>query len=281
MYGATMSFGTDPEFFITRNGQYFSAIHLLPPQSQGKSFYFDNVLAELNVAPAHGKEAAVANIRQALATVADFIKPYQLEIKAFQRYPVQQLQHPLALIANCLSEYCVYDCIEVDNKEVAKIIATTTMRSAGGHIHLGDDILTYSDNVFQAVRLLDLFLSPLSLLDQDGSAANRKKLYGKAGRHRRPPYGVEYRVLSNFWLSSPGLVELTYDLCELVVKLVQDDVKMDYDKEKVRESVNCHDLFAIKGFLPFIDQYFPITNRLAALTTRQSFYSEWGLSAHT
>ena len=53
------------------------------------------------------------------------------------------------------------------------------------------------------------------LLD-DG--AKRRELYGKAGAYRVKPYGVEYRVLSNFWLKSPALMQWVYDNTILAFK---------------------------------------------------------------
>jgi hypothetical protein len=47
--------------------------------------------------------------------------------------------------------------------------------------------------------------------------------YGLAGEYRKPMYGegfgVEYRVLSNFWLASPGLMQLTWDIGRMCVRL--------------------------------------------------------------
>ncbi len=44
----------------------------------------------------------------------------------------------------------------------------------------------------------DLFLGlPSAGADKQGK---RRELYGKAGRYRPTSYGIEYRVLSNYWL---------------------------------------------------------------------------------
>lgn len=80
------------------------------------------------------------------------------------------------------------------------------LRTASGHIHVGwtDDadttdiqhIMTCRDFVKQ----LDWYLGGWSLTKDKDS--NRRRLYGNAGACRFKPYGVEYRVLSNFWISS-------------------------------------------------------------------------------
>ena len=50
------------------------------------------------------------------------------------------------------------------------------------------------------MKQLDWYLGAWSLkMDPDPT---RRLLYGKAGACRYKPYGVEYRVLSNFWLTT-------------------------------------------------------------------------------
>jgi hypothetical protein len=40
----------------------------------------------------------------------------------------------------------------------------------------------------------------------------RRVFYGRAGEYRLPTYGIEYRVLSNFWLCAPPIAHLVLDL---------------------------------------------------------------------
>lgn len=85
-------------------------------------------------------------------------------------------------------------------------------RSAAGHIHfgIGKNVIPKPD---EAVRTLDLVLGvPCVLLDRDPHAAERRKLYGKAGEYRLPVHGLEYRTLSNFWLRSYQLYSLVMGL---------------------------------------------------------------------
>ena len=58
------------------------------------------------------------------------------------------------------------------------------------------------------MKHLDLFLGLRSLeWDKDKT---RRQLYGNPGAMRLKPYGVEYRVLSNMWLSKEALVRFVY-----------------------------------------------------------------------
>lgn len=82
-----------------------------------------------------------------------------------------------------------------------------TLRTASGHLHIGwtesaelDDI-QHITNCRDLVKQLDWHLGGWSLrLDPDPV---RRVLYGNAGACRYKHYGVEYRVLSNFWVLQP------------------------------------------------------------------------------
>jgi hypothetical protein len=104
----------------------------------------------------------------------------------------------------------------------------SSLRAAGGHLHIAfdeceQDPMGSPETRFKLVRALDLVLGvPSILMEPEG--ALRKQLYGKAGACRLKckrgalshngaldPYdGVEYRVLSNFWLKSDKLMSWAY-----------------------------------------------------------------------
>jgi hypothetical protein len=82
------------------------------------------------------------------------------------------------------------------------------LRCTGGHIHAGwlpkgEEGYDVHDtqhmmNCFDLTKQFDWFLGTWSLKhDKD---VERRRLYGKAGSCRIKPYGVEYRVLSSFWV---------------------------------------------------------------------------------
>jgi hypothetical protein len=57
-------------------------------------------------------------------------------------------------------------------------------------------------------KWMDLLLAvPSVLLDND---KQRRKVYGKAGAFRKKEYGLEYRTLSNFWISSEERMRWAY-----------------------------------------------------------------------
>ena len=107
------TFGTDPEFMISRWEDLQSSISLLPKKEQalvrnGSSFYYDNVLAEIAVKPGKTKEEVCNNIKQALQNLAKLVKPSRFVIQASAKYPAKQLIDKDAKIAGCNPEWNVY-----------------------------------------------------------------------------------------------------------------------------------------------------------------------------
>jgi hypothetical protein len=226
------TFGLDPEFMLVKDGKYISAIGVIPGTKEkryeidGDSFYYDNVLAEMTVKPSRNKNEAIKNIGTALRKFAKLAAPHRLVAQASQKYPKDQLTHDDAIAIGCSRECCVYALREIDPPEDK--MKGSPLRSAGGHIHIGMPFAQNSLGCFATIRMLDLFLGiPAVLLDNDPSSPARKELYGQAGRFRKPAHGAEYRSLGNFWLSSPKLTGLVYDICDFAVDFLHAG---NYDK---------------------------------------------------
>jgi hypothetical protein len=83
------------------------------------------------------------------------------------------------------------------------------LRCAGGHVHFGwteDEDPTdvqHMLNAFDLTKQLDWFLGAWSTKHDPDTT--RRLMYGNAGACRIKPYGVEYRVLSNFWVLDKAL----------------------------------------------------------------------------
>lgn len=100
------------------------------------------------------------------------------------------------------------------------------LRTASGHIHIGwgkdyslDDAL-HQRNCFDFVKQLDWYLGGWSL--KHDSDPLRRALYGKAGACRLKTYGVEYRVLSNFWITSEGKRRAVWNRMQLAIKAMEE-----------------------------------------------------------
>jgi len=227
------TFGSDPEFMLVdEEGRIRSAIGIVkgtrknPLKRNGASFCYDNVLAECRIEPARNKSEALRFTKKALKTYNEIVRPHgiRLATRAAANYPSEQLHPKAAKIAGCESEWCAYRMSEVEQKTVLNWIRTGTLRTTGGHLHIGTELAKDQIQSVMLVRMLDLFLGiPSLFIDHDPSSQKRKKLYGRAGRYRQPRHGIEYRSLSSFWLSSPSLVELVHQICAFVIKFVENN----------------------------------------------------------
>ena len=235
------SFGTDPEMMILRNGEYVSAIDIVPEnkhevrKGEFGQYYHDNVMAECAIPPGKNKEETITNIGKCLQEYAAIIWPYELKIQASQDYPTSELEHPEAKMIGCMPEYDVYSLTTVHPPEEEFI--TNPLRTAGGHIHLGCKLAKDEYQGYFIVRMLDLCLGlPSIYIDHDPTSKTRRKIYGNAGRFRTPDWGVEYRSLGNFWLVSPALVGWVHDVCNFVLDYVNKEKYYDLwsvDKDKL------------------------------------------------
>lgn len=306
------SFGSDPEFMLMKDGEYYSAIAIVQGditsriEIEGHQFYWDNVLAECAIKASFSKEEAVENFYQCFKHYAELVKPYQLVTQASQNYPEKELLDFKCRVAGCFPDTCAYTLKAMMPPK--GIIENTSFRTCGGHVHIGAEILQ-SDKweSIIGVRLFDLFLGiPSLFMDKDPTAAKRRMLYGQAGRFRPKPYGLEYRSLSNFWLASPKLVELIYDLSAFVVKFMDERKFMDIydfdenvyyqDTENMKNAYKCK-LFDDKEVQRVLDEsdknkawqlyvlaskYLPkgLITRIKQRIDRKSImnmYKEWGL----
>jgi len=233
------SFGSDPEFMLVSvEGKYVSAIGKVPgtkedmlPLGNGHFAFHDNVLAEC--CPLYGKDKkeVLTNFRDCFERYANVVHPFKLKPQASHTYPAEECLHPAAQEFGCSPEQNAYDMATVNPPVCEK---GNTFRSGGGHIHLGylkgkEYPLVDFMGRWWLTRLMDLFVGlPSVLMDNDPTSQARRKLYGGAGNMRPKDYGIEYRVLSNFWLDSPRRVSLVHDLCGWLLGFMQKD---DYHQE--------------------------------------------------
>jgi hypothetical protein len=307
-----LSFGSDPELMLTKDGKYFSAIGIVQGNplerisEKGHQFYWDNVMAECAIKPGKDKEEVIYNFRECFSIYSKMVSPYKLTIQASQNYPSQELKTIESRIASCLPDWCAYQVNVCKNEKTAQIIEETRFRTAGGHIHLGGQWKGLQENNYElilTVRLLDLFLGiPSMYMDHDPTSIKRRKIYGMAGRFRPKPYGLEYRSLSNFWLASPKLVELVYDICLFTLKYIEENDNKtcvyQVDKEMYQEGKDLSEAFFCVGysekelrkvldkgkdftsFYKYVTEYFlpkKLVKRIESIKPNYDFYKEWKL----
>lgn len=306
--GFMFTFGSDPEFFLMKNNQLKSAIGILPDKenkitNKNCSYYYDNVLVEMQINPSDSKYQTIHNFNTAIHSIAKELSDYTLTLESANWFPDKELQTKESRIAGCNPEYCAYSLQQVLPPQ--EIIETTGFRTAGGHIHLGNhEIFNDSLQTISLVRMLDLFLGiPSVLLDHDVNQIYRRKIYGHAGSHRLPEHGLEYRCLGNFWLKSPKLVELIYDITKFTINFVsnhehdkfwtihedlidEDDVNLahqchGYDSKMLQNCINSCDRKQAENFMNIVNCQMPnyLIEQIMELQNMDfNFYEEWKIN---
>ncbi len=210
------TFGCDPELFVVNGeGKYVSAAGLIPgtkdfpfPVKHG-AVQVDGMAAEFNIDPVDNFHDFNRNIDAVLGQLLSMLPT----------------GHTLAYVPSVVFSEDVFANAPDDAKELGctpDFNAWTGamnpppndpenpyLRTASGHLHIGwttdadmsdiQHVLTCRDFVKQ----LDWYLGGWSV-NHDSDPA-RRNLYGKAGACRFKDYGVEYRVLSNFWIKDKAM----------------------------------------------------------------------------
>lgn len=205
-----LTIGADPELFLQDDQLNFkSAIGLFggtkeKPKGIGRqcAIQEDNVALEFNIPPASSKTAFIESINYTMDILKTRAKNLHLNLAIVPsaEFSETELVHPKAKEFGCDPDW---NCWTM--RQNPRPSSKTTLRSAGGHVHIGSREFSPWD----LGKASDLFLGVPSLKwDTD---LKRRGMYGKSGAIRPKVYGVEYRTLSNFWLGSDELKGWVFD----------------------------------------------------------------------
>lgn len=275
--------GTDPEFFIKRKSRFISAIpfvgdkntgtksHPIPLRTVENAFVQrDNVAIEFASPPTKDVTTFVESIRKCLDEIINMIpENTTLEATPSARFSKSQLRHQEAKMFGCDPDYNAWTL----SQNISPQCDDPLFRSCGGHVHVGGidengnvlegmEFLTSFEGRINLVRAMDILLGiPATILDCSPAAIERRKLYGRAGCHRQTGYGIEYRTLSNFWLKSPELVMLIYNLTSDAIRLVKStllpEVVNKISPNEIQRIINHGDTAAaMKLFSSYLVQFF-------------------------
>lgn len=219
--------GSDPELalFDSKLNRYVSAIPYFKgtkhaPEIVGEiQLSHDNVNVEFGIVPAAGLSEWLGRTREAIRQIKTRLPEHVTPVcRAYTEYCAEELNHPEAREFACDPDFNAYT---MDINKVPEGSANLPFRSAGGHIHIGEESIASSiPKQIELIKLLDITAGIFSLaLDKDESSRERRKLYGNPGAFRPKPYGVEYRTLGNFWVSSPKLAEFFYSVSRYITEL--------------------------------------------------------------
>lgn len=213
--------GADPELFIRDSkGKLVGAHNFIPGTKKNPSpvqdgaLQVDGMAAEFNITPVATSGQLIHNVNSVLRQLKRFIpETYTLDISPVAHFDkeVMRAAPETALELGCDPDFNAWS----QEMNPPPSLADEFMRTAAGHIHIGwtvDKNVHDPDHFFMCcavVRQLDFFLGVPSLM-LDGNN-ERRKMYGKAGAFRPKPYGVEYRVLSNFWIKDNRYMKWVYE----------------------------------------------------------------------
>lgn len=232
-----LTLGADPEIFIFSGNQLIPAYMFLPPKGEGVKQYWDGFQAEWKYDHdgAHCQNNLVKYTRENLISLDQKAKKFdanaRLSLVTVVRVPQVVLDNadPRHVELGCQPSYNAYRLKGEPVYDPRKL----KYRFAGGHMHFGTWLR--KPDYLKIVKTLDSILGVWAV----GVARHidnpvRRQYYGLAGEYRKPyykgkedifgllegeGYGVEYRSLSNWWLASPAVMQLTWDIGRLCVRL--------------------------------------------------------------
>lgn len=213
MEGITI--GADPEVFVidilTQDVEASQGVvrgskrHPFP--TKHGFIHRDNVLAEMNVEPAMTAIQFAKNVNGILSDLTNMLKLSGKEIGVLSSHlmAAKYLEHYEAARFGCNANE---NCWDLDQIHKPSASAAGILRTASGHIHIGCEH-TSEEAQTALAQSCELHMGlPSIAFDRD---SRRRKLYGLAGSFRRKEYGIEYTVLSNFWLTNTERMQWIFD----------------------------------------------------------------------
>ncbi len=240
--------GTDAEVFLTNpTGKFIASCGKfggtkevplqMPKLPSGFALQEDNVALEFNIPPAADQWSFSHNVHAALAEcqrqASD--KGLIVQVKASAEFEEDQLRSRKAREFGCEADYNVWALKENPRPRSDN----PALRTAAAHVHIGG----FTEDNIGLGRACDLFLGcPSVALDPD---KKRRELYGKAGAIRMKPYGIEYRTISNFWIT--GLSTWVFVSAMRAVDFVKNGWTIpDEDGRKIIKCINDFDVELLK-----------------------------------
>lgn len=246
--GDVYSSGCDPEIFVTdAKGKVIPARTVLPKKAgRHTPAFYDGIQAEFCPDAGGCLEGLGSRIRTLLHSLqGEFRKKYK-DAKLSIQNSVLLTQEEMDKLDD---EDVAFRCSESINiyNDVPGIREPRQYlwRFTGGHIHVGAHTSTGQKPVpvlHSMVRAMDGIVGVASVsLARNFDTPERRKNYGRAGECRFPQHGLEYRVLSNYWLCSPLIYHLTFELARWAYQLGENGLfqaAWQGSEQEIRECIN-------------------------------------------
>lgn len=249
--------GCDPELFVKDvAGNLLSAHNMIPGSKKAPhkvekgAVQVDGMALEFNIDPANSEHIFIENVSYVLEQMAKMITgKFYISPVAHFGHEMIKAQPKEAVELGCDPDYNGW------TKDVnSPPNVDAPFRTASGHIHIGwrekpDN--TSAISFFEAADMacqLDFYLGlPSLLVDKD---TTRKQLYGKAGAFRNKTYGMEYRVLSNFWLTDPELMGWAYRAARKGAEdMLTDKCFLPVDCGDIQHIINTNDVVSARAII--------------------------------
>lgn len=237
-FNISCTLGSDPEFFFLKDGEVLPSSELVGKTGR---VIQDGFQGELNPHANECRQVSGQNIGYALMDAVAIARNAGVKVSLKVGHFISD-----GVWKNSPKEIKKFGCSPTQNVHEQKFKRVTGLRerfrAAGGHIHIGLSE-EEKNNKDKIVALMDIVVgNTCVLIDRDPDNARRRKNYGRAGEHRVKSYGLEYRVLSNFWLRHYVLWSFCSALMRNAVVLYQagkyEELVSRFDMHKVRRAIN-------------------------------------------
>lgn len=232
-----ITIGADPEVAVRSISQkrYVSAVGLIPgnkyepaPVKDGQ-ILVDGLMLEYGIDPASNKDEFIKRNQSLLDTLAKMIgDDHKIVIEPtviFDKYFMEAIPDSDKELG-CAPDFNAWEGGTMNPRPLLTGMFVHT-RVCGGHIHIGwtsGADVSSTDHIFDCctiVKYLDTFVHPY-LAHMDKGDKIRSQMYGALGAFRPKPYGVEWRVPSNTWLSYPQVWGWLFDTIKIIVSTALD-----------------------------------------------------------
>lgn len=186
--------------------------------------YWDGAQAEFAPYAKNCLEALHGGTRSGLIQVLEYARAKDPNARLTLQNVVEL---PTDVLTKADDKYIQFRCSQsynIYNDPGAKVqdARQYKFRCSGGHIHFGLTRSLTAPGIEQIVRGLDGILGIIGVSLADGiDNPERRRTYGRAGEFRLPSHGIEYRVLSNFWLTHPAITMLVFDIARASLRFAE------------------------------------------------------------
>lgn len=291
-----LTWGADPELavFDRQRNKMVSAIPVLNHDKDNPimldattKFYHDNILSELAFAPSKSPAEMVESFRRVLTKAsAKLGKRYKLVPKAAHEFDEEALSDPRAKESGCSPTFNVY---RREQNPAVVFKDGDGQRNCGGHVHIGnanadtdtEGLLMTLDSKELAAKVLDVYLGTSSVIFDRDPASIKRRSACEAGQVRFPSYGLEHRMLGNWYLRSPVTTRLVYDLADYAMQHIRngtaEEVMSHIDENELQHAINANDVSLVRSILKKAKMPTDLVNRVEKDYQLDESLAAWGI----